>query len=173
LWTRVQEAKRRGAKLIAIDPYRSQTAAKCHEHVALLPGTDAALALGMMHVLIAEDLVDHDYIARYTIGFDALRERAAEFSPERVARICGIASETVIALARLRHDPPGVVSITACSAMPAAATPCVQLRACRHSSAPGANLPAAHCSRRPAASQSTSRRSSAPTSLRASRERST
>ena len=54
----------------------------------------------MMHVLIAEDLVDHDYIARYTIGFDALRERAAEYPPERVARICGIAAETVTALAR-------------------------------------------------------------------------
>lgn len=100
LWTRVQEAKRRGARLIAIDPYRSQTAEKCHEHIALLPGTDAALALGMMYVLIAEDLVDHDYIERYTIGFDALRGRAAEFPPERVAQICGIAPDTVTALAR-------------------------------------------------------------------------
>ena len=100
LWTRVQEAKRRGARLIAIDPYRSQTAEKCHEHIALLPGTDAALALGMMHVLIAEGLVDHDYVARHTIGFDALRERAAEYPPERVARLCGIAPETVTSLAR-------------------------------------------------------------------------
>jgi len=100
LWTRVQEAKRRGARLVAIDPYRSQTAEKCHEHIALLPGTDAALALGMMHVLIADDLVDHDYVARHTIGFDALRERAAEYPPDRVARICGIAPDTVTALAR-------------------------------------------------------------------------
>ena len=99
-WTRAQEAKRHGARLIAIDPYRSQTAEKCHEHIGLIPGTDAALALGMMHVLIAEDLVDHDYIARYTLGFDALRGRAAEFPPERVAAICGIAAETVIELAR-------------------------------------------------------------------------
>ncbi len=99
-WTRAQEAKRRGARLIAIDPYRSQTAEKCHEHVALIPGTDAALALGMMHVLIAEDLVDHDYIARYTLGFNALRERAAEYPPERVAAICGVAAETVTRLAR-------------------------------------------------------------------------
>jgi len=98
-WRQAQEAKRRGARLVAIDPYRSQTAEKCHEHVALVPGTDAALALGMMHVLIARDLVDHDYIDRYTIGFDALRGRAAEYPPERVARICGIAAETVIALA--------------------------------------------------------------------------
>ncbi len=99
-WSRAQEAKRRGAKLVAIDPYRSQTAEKCHEHVALVPGTDAALALGMMHVLIAEDLVDHDYIDRHTIGFEALRGRAAEFPPERVARICGVAPETLVDLAR-------------------------------------------------------------------------
>src|SRR5436190_5060880 len=58
-WSRAQEAKRRGATLVAIDPYRSATAEKCHEHLALMPGTDAALALGIMHVLIAEDLVDH------------------------------------------------------------------------------------------------------------------
>jgi len=99
-WTRAQEAKRRGAKLVAIDPYRSQTAEKCHEHIALMPGTDAALALGMMHVLIAEDLVDRDYVDRYTVGFDALRERAAAFPPERVARICGIGRESVVDLAR-------------------------------------------------------------------------
>jgi len=55
MWSRAQEAKRRGAKLIAIDPYRSLTAEKCHEHLALLPGTDGALALGMMHVIIGED----------------------------------------------------------------------------------------------------------------------
>ncbi len=99
-WTRAQEAKRRGAKLIAIDPYRTQTVEKCHEHIALLPGTDAALALGMMHVLIGEDRVDHDYIARYTVGFEALKERAAEFPPERVARICGIEPAQVVNLAR-------------------------------------------------------------------------
>jgi anaerobic selenocysteine-containing dehydrogenase len=69
-WTRAQEAKRNGAKLIAIDPYRSLTAEKCHQHIALLPGTDAALALGLMHVLIKEDLLDHDYIANYTLGFE-------------------------------------------------------------------------------------------------------
>ena len=99
-WSRAQEAKRRGAKLVAIDPYRSQTAEKCDEHIALIPGTDAALALGMMHVLIGEGLVDRDYIGRHTVGFDALQARAAEFPPERVARICGIARESVIDLAR-------------------------------------------------------------------------
>ncbi|NYE63335.1 anaerobic selenocysteine-containing dehydrogenase [Duganella sp. 1224] len=100
-WMRAQEAKRNGAKLIAIDPYRSLTAEKCHQHIALLPGTDSALALGMMHVLIAEDLLDHDYIARYTLGFDQLKERAAEWTPERTAATCGITVAEVVELARL------------------------------------------------------------------------
>jgi anaerobic selenocysteine-containing dehydrogenase len=99
-WTRAQEAKRHGAKLIAIDPYRSLTAEKCHQHIALLPGTDAALALGMMHVLIAEDLLDHDYIERHTLGFDAWKERAAEWTPARTAATCGITVDEVVTLAR-------------------------------------------------------------------------
>lgn len=99
-WTRVQAAKRNGARLIAIDPYRSLTAEKCHQHIALLPGTDAALALGMMHVLIAEDLLDHDYIARHTLGFDQLKERVAEWTPARTAEVCGIKAEEVLALGR-------------------------------------------------------------------------
>lgn len=99
-WMRVQEAKRNGAKLIAIDPYRSLTAEKCHQHIALLPGTDAALALGLMHVLIAEDLLDHDYIAQHTLGFEQLRQRVAEWTPQRVAATCGIIAEEVIQLAR-------------------------------------------------------------------------
>jgi anaerobic selenocysteine-containing dehydrogenase len=100
-WTRAQEAKRNGAKLIAIDPYRSLTAEKCHQHIALLPGTDAALALGLMHVLIAEDLLDRDYIDQHTLGFEQLKARAAEWTPERVAETCGITATEVIELARL------------------------------------------------------------------------
>jgi anaerobic selenocysteine-containing dehydrogenase len=99
-WMRAQEAKRRGAKLIAIDPYRSLTAEKCHQHIALLPGTDAALALGMMHVLIAEGLLDDDYIAQHTLGFPELKERAAEWTPERTAQTCGITVAEVVELAR-------------------------------------------------------------------------
>jgi anaerobic selenocysteine-containing dehydrogenase len=99
-WSRAQEAKRAGAKLIAIDPYRSATAEKCHQHIALLPGTDAALALGMMQVLIAEDLVDHDYIERFTQGYEGLVERAAEFPPARVAAICGLREDEIVGLAR-------------------------------------------------------------------------
>ncbi|WP_306394454.1 molybdopterin-containing oxidoreductase family protein [Telluria beijingensis] len=100
-WMRAQEAKRRGATLIAIDPYRSLTAEKCHQHIALLPGTDAALALGMMHVLIKEDLLDHDYIEHYTLGFEPLKARALEWTPERTAETCGITVDEVVNLARL------------------------------------------------------------------------
>ena len=100
-WTRAQEAKRNGATLIAIDPYRSLTAEKCHQHIALLPGTDAALALGMMHVLIRDDLLDHDYIARHTLGFEQLKERVLDWTPERVAGICGITAGEVERLAHL------------------------------------------------------------------------
>jgi anaerobic selenocysteine-containing dehydrogenase len=99
-WMRAQEAKRRGAKIIAIDPYRSLTAEKCHQHIALMPGTDSALALGMMHVLIKEDLLDHDYIARHTLGFEQLKERALEWTPERTAETCGITIGEVVNLAR-------------------------------------------------------------------------
>jgi len=99
-WMRVQEAKRKGARLIAIDPYRSLTAEKCHQHIALLPGTDSALALGLMHVLIRDDLLDHAYINDHTLGFEQLRQRAAEWTPERVAETCGITAEEVEQLAR-------------------------------------------------------------------------
>jgi anaerobic selenocysteine-containing dehydrogenase len=100
VWLRCQEAKRRGAKLIAIDPWRSQTAEKCHQHIRLLPGTDGALALGMMHVIIGEGRHDAEYVARYTLGFDALCERVQDYPPEKVARICGITAEEVVSLAR-------------------------------------------------------------------------
>ncbi len=100
LWSRVQEAKRRGAKLIAIDPYRSLTAEKCHEHLAPLPGTDAALALAMMHVIVGEDLYDRDYVEKYTLGFERLRERVKEYPPEKVAKITGLPAEKIVALAR-------------------------------------------------------------------------
>ena len=99
-WMRVQEAKRRGAKLIAIDPYRSLTAEKCHQHIAVLPGTDSALALGMMHVLVKEQLLDHDYIQQHTLGFGQLKDRIAEWTPERTAEVCGIGVDEVLGLAR-------------------------------------------------------------------------
>lgn len=88
LWSQILEAKKKGARIIAIDPRRTRTADQCDEHIAILPGTDAALALSMMHVIFAENLEDKDYLERYTVGAEELRERACEYSPERVAEIC-------------------------------------------------------------------------------------
>jgi len=104
LWSRVTEAKRRGAKVIAIDPYKSLSAQKCDQHIALLPGTDGALALGLMHVLIRDGLIDRDYIDRYTLGFDGLALRAAEYPPERVAKICGLGDAGVATIEQLARD---------------------------------------------------------------------
>ena len=100
LWTRVTEAKRRGAKVIAIDPYQSLSAEKCHEWLPVRPGTDAAVALAMMHVLIRDDLLDHDYIAQYTLGFDELKEHVKAWTPERAAHISGISVQQIETLAR-------------------------------------------------------------------------
>jgi len=99
-WSRAQEAKRRGAKLVAIDPYRSLTAEKCSQHIALLPGTDGALALGMMHVLIAENLIDEDYVAKYTLGYEQLKERVKKYPPAWAAETCGLTEAEVVQLAR-------------------------------------------------------------------------
>ncbi|MDE2418003.1 MAG: molybdopterin oxidoreductase family protein [Burkholderiales bacterium] len=99
-WRHVQTAKRNGARVICIDPRRTETAEKCHEHIALLPGTDGALALAMMHELIVHDWLDHDYIDRFTTGWEQLRQRALEWSPERAAAICGVSPEQICALAR-------------------------------------------------------------------------
>jgi anaerobic selenocysteine-containing dehydrogenase len=99
-WTRCQAAKRRGAKLVIIDPRRNETAEKCHQHIALYPGTDAALALAMMHVIIGEGLTDDDYIARHTLGFEQLKARVRDWTPQRAAGICGISAKEIIGLAR-------------------------------------------------------------------------
>ena len=99
-WRYAQEAKRHGAKLICIDPRLSETADKCHEHIALLPGTDAALALALMHELVVHDWLDHEYIAQHTLGWQQLRARASEWTPERAAGVCGIDAEQIRSLAR-------------------------------------------------------------------------
>jgi len=105
-WRYAQQAKRDGARLVCIDPRKSETAEKCHEHIALLPGTDAALALALMHELITHDWLDHDYIARHTLGWNSsevsggLRERALQWSPERAAGVCGVPAAQIRALAR-------------------------------------------------------------------------
>ena len=99
-WRIAQQAKRDGAKLVCIDPRKSETAEKCHEHIQLLPGTDAALALALMHELIAHGWLDHDYIARHTVGWEQLRERALQWPPERAAQVCGLPVEQIHQLAR-------------------------------------------------------------------------
>ncbi|AMO23831.1 molybdopterin oxidoreductase [Ramlibacter tataouinensis] len=99
-WRQAQEAKRNGARLVCIDPRRTETAEKCHDHVQLRPGTDAALALAIMHELVVNDLLDHDYIERYTLGWEALRERALRWTPERAAEVCGVPAAQIRALAR-------------------------------------------------------------------------
>ena len=99
-WRYAQIAKRNGARLICIDPRKSETADKCHEHIALLPGTDGALALALMHQLITHDWLDHDYLTQHTLGWNLLRERALQWPPERAAAVCGVPVEQIVALAR-------------------------------------------------------------------------
>ena len=99
-WRIAQEAKRQGARLVCIDPRKTETADKCHEHIALRPGTDAALALALMHELIVNGWLDQDYIDRYTLGWPSLRERALQWPPERAAEVCGVPVAQIRQLAR-------------------------------------------------------------------------
>src|SRR3954465_6961667 len=98
LWPFELKARERGPRVGAIDPIRTRTAAQCDEWLAIRPGTDAALALGMMHVLLERGLQDDDFIARHTLGFDELRDRAREYTPEHVASITGIPADIVVSL---------------------------------------------------------------------------
>jgi anaerobic selenocysteine-containing dehydrogenase len=111
-WTFAQQAKRNGAKLICIDPRRTETAEKCHQHLALIPGTDGALALGLMHELIVHGWLDEDYIARHVDGFEALRDKALAWPPERVAGVCGLSADEVRGLARdYAHTRPAAIRL--------------------------------------------------------------
>ncbi len=100
LWPKVLEARAKGAKVICIDPIRTRTAEQCDEWIGIQPGTDAALALGMMHVIFAEGLEDRDYLAKHTLGEAELRERVKEYPLDRVARITGVDAATITSLAR-------------------------------------------------------------------------
>ena len=112
-WQPIKEARRRGAKVVAIDPRRSRTAEQCDEHIAIRPGTDAVLAAGMAQVMIAEGLADEDYIRAAAADYDAYRDQVAEWTPERVAALCGIDAETVVRLAReFAAARPAVVTTT-------------------------------------------------------------
>ncbi|BBO81790.1 formate dehydrogenase [Desulfosarcina ovata subsp. sediminis] len=98
-WPFFQQARKKGARLTVIDPYRTETARRADVHLMIRPGTDAALALAVMNVLIAEGLIDHDFIEKRTVGFDPFSRRAAEYPPERAADICGIDAEAIRSLA--------------------------------------------------------------------------
>ena len=133
-WPFVLEAKAKGAKVVVIDPYKSRTAKRADWHLAIKPGTDAALALGMMNVIIEEDLYDHDYVEKYTLGFEELKARAAEFPVERVAMITGLSASDILTLSReyakakasairqgvaIERSPGGGDSVRAVTCLPA------------------------------------------------------
>ena len=102
LWPFIEEARRLGARLIVIDPYKTRTAALADEHLVIHPGTDTALALGMMHVILRDGLEDSEYIARCVHGFQELKAHALDpqHSPEAVAKVTGIEAATIERLAR-------------------------------------------------------------------------
>jgi anaerobic selenocysteine-containing dehydrogenase len=99
-WPFIEEARRRGARLVTVDPFRSRTAEKSDQHLALFPGTDAALALGMMNVIFREGLEDRTYLEAHTVGAQDLRERAREWTPERTAETTGLSVSEVETFAR-------------------------------------------------------------------------
>lgn len=111
-WPFIEQAKKAGAKLVVIDPVRTRTARLADWHIPIRPGTDAALALAMMHVIIKENLVDRDYIDKHTVGYDELAERASTYTPEFAAQETGIPVEDIVKLAReYATTPPAVVRI--------------------------------------------------------------
>ena len=99
-WPFIAEAQKRGAKIVVVDPVRTRTARQADWHIAIKPGTDGALALAMINVVISEGLVDKDYVERYTVGYPELAERAKEYPPEKVAPITGIPAADIRRLAR-------------------------------------------------------------------------
>ncbi len=112
LWPFIEEARRKGAKLVVIDPYRTRTAKLADWYLPINPGTDAALALGLMHVIIKDNLFDVDYVSRHTIGFEHLKARAEQYSPERVAHWTGISADDICNLAReYATERPSVIRV--------------------------------------------------------------
>jgi anaerobic selenocysteine-containing dehydrogenase len=113
VWKFIQDARRDGAYVVAIDPVRTRSAAQADEHLAPMPGTDAALALGLLHVIVAMGAHDQAYIDARTLGWDAFRERIAEFPPGRVAAITGLPEERIVALGeRIARTRPTAIRAT-------------------------------------------------------------
>ncbi len=108
----VNEAKKRGAKLVTVDPHRSKTADQSDLHISPYPGTDAALVLAMMHVIIRDNLHDQDFIAQNTVGFDALAERVKAWTPYKAAQICGVPAPQIEDFAHLyATTKPGCIRL--------------------------------------------------------------
>jgi anaerobic selenocysteine-containing dehydrogenase len=113
LWSLMIEARAAGATIVTVDPYRSPTAVRSDWHIQPRPGTDAALALGMMHIIWRDGLQDDDYLKRATVGAELLRARVlAEYPPESVAAITGVDVATITALAhRLAREQPALIRL--------------------------------------------------------------
>jgi anaerobic selenocysteine-containing dehydrogenase len=97
LWRPILQARNNGASVVSIDPIRTRTAAASDWHLAPIPGTDAALALGLLHVVLAEGREDRAFIGEHAVGWETFRARILEFPPSRVAAIAGLSAESVIA----------------------------------------------------------------------------
>jgi anaerobic selenocysteine-containing dehydrogenase len=134
LWPFIVEARRQGARFYTIDPHRNRTGELADKHFFINPGSDTALALGMMHVIVGENLHDADYVSRHTLGFDDLRERVKQYPPERVAGLTGIPKDDIVQLAReyatvrpavirlnygLQRSERGAMAVRAISLLPA------------------------------------------------------
>jgi anaerobic selenocysteine-containing dehydrogenase len=112
LWPFVQEARRHGARLVVIDPYRTRTAQVADWHIPIQPGTDTALALGLMRIIIEEGLYDRDYVARHTVGFEELRQHVQLYTPDHVAGLTGIPAADIERLAReYASSSPSVIRL--------------------------------------------------------------
>ena len=101
VWQENLEAKERGVKFIVVDPRRTAIAARADIHLQLRPGTDGALALGMMNVIINENLYDKEFVEKWTVGFDGLKKLAQEYPPERVEKITWVPADKIREAARL------------------------------------------------------------------------
>lgn len=112
LWPIIAEARRRGAKVVVVDPVRTRTAAAADQHIPIRPGTDTALALAMMNVIISEGLTDDEYVAAHTVGYDELRERVATHTPEWAETETGVPAAVIRTLAReYAAGQPSVIRI--------------------------------------------------------------
>jgi anaerobic selenocysteine-containing dehydrogenase len=110
-----KHARGDGARLLVIDPRRTRVASEADLHVALRPGTDCALALGMLHVIINQELYDRDFVRDWTVGFPELREHVQKYPPDRMARMCGVPSDTIVEAARIfaANRPTAVLLVAA------------------------------------------------------------